>query len=67
MPIEVLVRPVLENLICVGRHCIVPLLCRADLCVTHNLRYTVPKAMDDFVVNNEKKKHSSYGMKSFIL
>jgi hypothetical protein len=29
-------------------------------------RYTVPKAMDDFIVNNEKKKHSSYGMKSFI-
>jgi hypothetical protein len=23
--------------------------------------------MDDFIVNNEKKKHSSYGMKSFIL
>jgi hypothetical protein len=22
--------------------------------------------MDDFIVNNEKKKHSSYGMKSFI-
>jgi hypothetical protein len=30
-------------------------------------RYTVPKAMDDFIVNNEKKKYSSYGMKSFIL
>jgi hypothetical protein len=29
--------------------------------------YTVPKAMDDFIVNNEKKKPSSYGMKSFIL
>jgi hypothetical protein len=28
--------------------------------------YTVPKAMDDFIVNNEKKKHSAYGMKSFI-
>jgi hypothetical protein len=28
--------------------------------------YTVPKARDDFIVNNEKKKHSSYGMKSFI-
>jgi hypothetical protein len=28
--------------------------------------YTVPKATDDFIVNNEKKKHSSYGMKSFI-
>jgi hypothetical protein len=28
--------------------------------------YTVPKAIDDFIVNNEKKKHSSYGMKSFI-
>jgi hypothetical protein len=27
---------------------------------------TVPKAMDDLIVNNEKKKHSSYGMKSFI-
>jgi hypothetical protein len=26
-----------------------------------------PKAMADFIVNNEKKKHSSYGMKSFIL
>jgi hypothetical protein len=25
------------------------------------------KAMDDFIVNNENKKHSSYGMKSFIL
>jgi hypothetical protein len=23
--------------------------------------------MDHFIVNNEKKKHSSYGMKSFIL
>jgi hypothetical protein len=22
--------------------------------------------MDDFIVNNEKKKHSSYGMKNFI-
>jgi hypothetical protein len=29
------------------------------------LTYTVPKAIDDFIVNNEKKKHSSYGMKSF--
>jgi hypothetical protein len=28
--------------------------------------YTVPNAMDDFIVTNEKKKHSSYGMKSFI-
>jgi hypothetical protein len=28
--------------------------------------YIVPKATDDFIVNNEKKKHSSYGMKSFI-
>jgi hypothetical protein len=28
--------------------------------------YTLPKAMGDFIVNNEKKKHSSYGMKSFI-
>jgi hypothetical protein len=28
--------------------------------------YTVLKATDDFIVNNEKKKHSSYGMKSFI-
>jgi hypothetical protein len=30
------------------------------------IQYTVPKATDDFTVNNEKKKHSSYGMKSFI-
>jgi hypothetical protein len=29
--------------------------------------HTVPKAMDDFMFNNEKKKHSSYGTKSFIL
>jgi hypothetical protein len=28
--------------------------------------YTVPKATFDFIFNNEKKKHSSYGMKSFI-
>jgi hypothetical protein len=28
--------------------------------------YTVSKAMDDFIVNNEKKKHSTYVMKSFI-
>jgi hypothetical protein len=28
--------------------------------------YTVPKAMADVIVNNEKKRHSSYGMKSFI-
>jgi hypothetical protein len=31
-----------------------------------NVLYIVPKAMDDFIVNNEKKKHSSYGMKSYI-
>jgi hypothetical protein len=28
--------------------------------------YTAPKATDDFIANNEKKKHSSYGMKSCI-
>jgi hypothetical protein len=30
------------------------------------VNYTVPNAMDDLIFNNEKKKHSSYGMKSFI-
>jgi hypothetical protein len=30
------------------------------------LWYTVPKATDDFIVNNEKKMYSSYGMESFI-
>jgi hypothetical protein len=29
--------------------------------------HTVPKARGDFIVNNKNKKHSSYGMKSFIL
>jgi hypothetical protein len=39
-----------------------PSKCRCSI-----LHYTAPKALDDFIVNNEKKKHSSYGMKSFIL
>jgi hypothetical protein len=34
---------------------------------TSMLLYTVPKAMYEVIVNNEKKKDSSYGMKSFIL
>jgi hypothetical protein len=42
------------------------LLCAKHAQILVSPKYTVPKAMDDFIVNNEKKKHSSYGMKSFI-
>jgi hypothetical protein len=43
-----------------------PLLFKPAPLLLRRLVYTIPKAMDDFIVNNEKKKHSSYGMKSFI-